>query len=485
MKNMNLLRLKGIKHILFVSLLLFSSTLLGQLISLKTIPVATGDQFLIHPSQNMGMGGISISLTDSLLDHWINPARGAAIQGVKIYTSPVYYRIGNGFGAARSMPISLVWSDDAWFAGGALAIQAMNLAESQTFWGPDVRTLSSNLSENKYFSGFVGRKFKQSSLALSAYRADLSALDGVDLLYANSEEIKQDGDITDLRLGWQRTGRAGSTQEVMLIYNELDMLHKVTYQFWGWERFDEEVETNLDHTVTWGLHTEISAPMNASGWNYGALFTANVKDHPKIPNYEIMNIPRDPGSTTAYNIGVGISKRDDHSSFGIDMIYEPIRSNTWAAADTFMISAEDQLIRPGDKTIENDFEFSNWVLRSGLGWQTEKRTFQLGMQMRTIHYWLDQVDNVLVTTRDQEEYWVEWTTTWGVTLDFSDFKVRYAGRTTMGTGRPGVDAQGIWFGGMEDGMSSGDFIIAPSDALTLEEARVVTHQLSISLPIGR
>ena len=33
-------------------------------------------------------------------------------------------------------------------------------------------------------------------------------------------------------------------------------------------------------------------------------------DHPKIPNYEIMNIPRDPGTSWSYNLGVGIARDD-------------------------------------------------------------------------------------------------------------------------------------------------------------------------------
>ncbi len=106
--------------------------------------------------------------------------------------------------------------------------------------------------------------------------------------------------------------------------------------------------------------------------------------------------------------------------------------------------------------------------------------------MRSIHYWLDQTDFISVTDREQEEYWVEWTTTWGVAMDFKDFTIRYSGKTTMGTGRPGIDTQWLWRGGMlEDVSMGGDFIIAPSDDLTLTEARVMTHQISISLPLRR
>ena len=466
-------------------LLLLGNSISAQLISLKTVPVATGDQFLIFPSQNMSMGGVHIGLKDSLLDHWINPASGGNINGVQVSSSPVYYRIGEGFGSARSMPLALTMNKGNWFGGASFTLQAMNTADNQSWWNPQIRTLSENLSENKYLAGFAGRKLGNISIGVSGYWASLSALDGVDLLYSNSENIHQEGDITDVRVGLNRTLDSGGEIEFLLLRNELDMKHEVMYMDWGIAEPFERIETNLDHTVTRGLHFSHKSPVDEFGWAYGSILTVNQKTHPKIPNYEIMNIPRDPGTTLGYNFGGGISKVSGTSTFGVDIIYEPIKSHTWAEADTHMISSDDELIRPGDKTVENFFDFSNWVLRTGLGWKNANRTFQLGMQMRSIHYWLDQTDFVAVTERDQEEFWVEWTTTWGLAMDFDDFTVRYSGKTTMGTGRPGIDNPWIWRGGFMDASAGGDFIIAPSDDLTLQEARVMTHQISISLPIRR
>ncbi|NQT64506.1 MAG: hypothetical protein HQ556_16205 [Candidatus Marinimicrobia bacterium] len=467
-------------------IILLVNSVSAQLISLKTIPVATGDQFLIFPSQNLSMGGVHIGLKDSLLDHWVNPAFGAAVKGMQVSSSPVYYRIGNGYGSARSMPLAVTWNKGIWFGGASFTLQAMNTADNQTWWNPEIRTLSENIAENKYLAGFFGRKLGNTSIGVGAYWASLSALDGVDLLYANSESIHQEGNLTDIRVGLNRTLSSGGEMELLYLRNELDMKHEVMYRDWGIAEPFERIETNLDHTVTQGIHLAHKSPVDEFGWAYGYMLTVNQKTHPKIPNYEIMNIPRDPGTTLGYNLGGGISKVSENSTFGIDVIYEPIKSHTWAEADTHMISSEEEWIRPGDKTVENYFDFSNWVLRTGLGWKNANRTFQLGMQMRSIHYWLEQTDFIAVTERDQEEYWVEWTTTWGMAMDFDDFTIRYSGKTTMGTGRPGIDTQWIWRGGMLEDMSmGGDFIIAPSDDLTLQEARVMTHQISISLPIRR
>src|SRR2546430_11993898 len=51
----------------------------AQLISIKTVPIAQGDQFEIFPSNNLGMGSVSIALPDTLLDPFLNPAKGARL----------------------------------------------------------------------------------------------------------------------------------------------------------------------------------------------------------------------------------------------------------------------------------------------------------------------------------------------------------------------------------------------------------------------
>ena len=59
-----------------VYLLSLSIASFAQLISIKTVPVASGDQFLIFPSQKLGMGNVSIAVDDHLLDPFHNPAKG-------------------------------------------------------------------------------------------------------------------------------------------------------------------------------------------------------------------------------------------------------------------------------------------------------------------------------------------------------------------------------------------------------------------------
>ncbi|MBI4520246.1 MAG: hypothetical protein HY701_05385 [Gemmatimonadetes bacterium] len=106
--------------------------------------------------------------------------------------------------------------------------------------------------------------------------------------------------------------------------------------------------------------------------------------------------------------------------------------------------------------------------------------------VRSIHYWLTQYDNIQVSMRNQEEDWVEWTPTWGLGFRFPEVEIRYQGRVTNGTGRPGVVPNGRGFAGRGDATlasAGGNIIVAPSGPLTLGDVKVVTHQVSLSLPL--
>ena len=62
-------------------------------------------------------------------------------------------------------------------------------------------------------------------------------------------------------------------------------------------------------------------------------------------------------------------------------------------------------------------------------------------------------------------------------------ELRYSGRLTTGTGRPSV---GFGFDdrAMEDAAAApGDFLVAAAGPLTLQDVRVMTHQVTVAIPI--
>lgn len=486
------------------SILLLGSALLplsgeAQLISLKTVPVAAGDQFLIFPSENLGMGGVTIALDDRSLDPFVNPARGARRGESRFFATPTFYGISENNGNARTLPVGAFMGSDKWFGAAVFAVQQLQTGDNQVFPLPlaDLGIVPSNaLSErsatNQYAFASLGRRFGGGRVAVgaSAMLADLNAVDGVEHMYALSSAIDQFGHVEDYRLGLTTQWAGDRSLEVVVLHNRFDMTHDVTYvdwvltdsTVWIWEQ-RVRVETNLDKTRTWGMHLGYVQPIGSSAWRIGGILTVNRKSHPKIPNYELMNIPRDPGTSWAYNLGVGASKTEGPTTFAVDFIYEPAVSHTWAEALEDVPSASGRVIGAGDKTIENRFNFSNTTIRLGVARTIDIATLQLGLQVRSFDYTLRQQDHVAVTNRRQDEQWMEWTPSWGASFAFADLEVRYVGRVLTGTGRPGV----AWNGGVADRFESAgaanDIVIAPGGPLTLQNARVLTHQVGIAIPI--
>ena len=123
-----------------------------------------------------------------------------------------------------------------------------------------------------------------------------------------------------------------------MLHDRFSMTHDVTWVDQVWDpntrpfEIRARIDNNLDRTNTWGLHLGYSQPVGDSGWRAGAIVTTNLMSHPKLPDYQIsqvMTIPWDPGHSAAYDFGVGIAKTQGLTTFGVDAIYEPIRTHTW------------------------------------------------------------------------------------------------------------------------------------------------------------
>jgi len=471
-------------------------TLGAQVVQLKTVPLATGDQFLLFPSRSLAMGGVALAVDDPLGDAWSNPARGVRIEESLLLGSPTFYRIGSGGGAGRSFPLAALLRGDRWFGGVGFALQQIvnDTGSRELLWlRPDVlwagepTRLSDASRRNIFARAFIGTRLGEGpwSLGLGVSVAGLDAVDGVDLLYANAERIDQHGTTGDVRLGLFRDGDRDRLA-VLVLHDRMSMTHDVTYlDFWWGAPIDgpavsRRVEENLDRTRTWGVHTAYDRDLRAPGWRLGATATVNRKEHPEIPNYEIQNIPRDPGTTWAWEVGVGLSRTRGPTTFAIDLLFQPIWSDTWQEADVNVPTVDGGFVPAGGKTIENDFFFTNVVLRAGLSHDMGRTTVQGGVELRSYDYTLDQRDHVARTFRDQDEAWMEWSPSAGATFRFSDVEVRYAGRLTTGTGRPGVE---LTPAAQADAAVLADFIVAPRAPLTLQETSVMTHQLSVSIPI--
>ncbi len=490
----------------------------AQLIQIKTLPIADGDQWRIFPSANAPMGDLSFALADSLLDPFVNPAKGARVPDRGLFFgSPTFYSVSQNAGGGRTLPLGGVFRFGSTFGGFALALQQLDTirGNGQVFFPPVATPVATDPAvvpatttvtptapsrENRFAFASLGQSFAARSLSVagSVLWSGLRNIDGVDLLYTGSQGVNQHGSALDARLGLTKewAGRRGTrTAEAILLHNRFDMAHDVTWADQVWDPNTRNflsrarVDHNLDKTNTWGMHLAYSQPLADSGWRFGAIATTNLASHPKLPDYQIaqvMVIPWDPGHTAAYDLGLGVSKSHGPTSLGVEAIFEPIATHTWGEAHGPMQSASGATIPDGGKTTENQFRFSNAILRAGAGHDLRITSdqvirLQAGVALRSISYGLDQADHVAETTRHQDEHWVEWTRTWGLSFRFSDLEMRYAGRSVTGTGRPGIVPSGTFFAAADAFTSN--VLAAPAGPLTLTDVRVTTHQFSISVPL--
>lgn len=467
----------------------------AQLINLKTAPVATGDQFMVQPPVNAGMGGLYIAFDDTLGDALVNPAKTGRLNGVKVYMSPTFYRITNGNGTAKTLSVGGLTSANRWFGGLGVAIQDMDRPHAGS------NRLKDQSTNNNYLWLQGGRLLnEETSLGGRLFWAGLGASEGVDMLYPRSDRINQDGYMLDIRLGLDGKMDSRGRYEILALFARTDMTHEVIYQnpciiqpglcspsALTVPNPPSSVEKNMDKTNTWGLHLGYDRPVGESSWRWGSVLTLNIKTHPKIPNYELMNIPRDPGNTWALNAGMGASNTSENNvTFGADFIIEPVWSNTWVEAQEDIWDEEETelLVEKGDKTIENEFAFMNSLVKTGLGWRGKHVLLESGILAKTYRYELKQKDYVEDTFRDQEENWTEWTFSLSAGMIFESVELKYTGLLTTGTGRPGTASS---WGNAEFAMgfasTGGDFIFAPDGELALENARVFTHQVTVTIPL--
>src|SRR5687768_17153191 len=109
-----------------VGLALLPLGLTAQNITLKTVPIPTGEQFLLFPSLRLGMGSVSIALDDSVAAPFANPARRLAEGRARVYATPTFYGETNQSVGGRSLPIAALFAGERFQGGFAVALQQVN-----------------------------------------------------------------------------------------------------------------------------------------------------------------------------------------------------------------------------------------------------------------------------------------------------------------------------------------------------------------------
>lgn len=473
----------------------------SQLIPLKTVPLATGQQFLFHPAENGTIGGVTIALEDSLADPYHNPATGVNMSGMRVFTSPLYYGIGLARGrnvgsSGMTFPLGMSFRTGNFFGGMTWARQSISLEDQwRSMPVPTYFTSQSSPTrdhDNTYTFGMFGVSIPGTafSVGVSAQWADLNAIEGVQYLYANAGDLWQKGTLADYRLGLRGEWEGERVVELLVAHQRTDIEHGWNNPlYWYTDPLASDVIVPMpgrniekDQARGYAFSASYRQPLTAT-LDAGALLVMELKTYPKIPNYQLMNIPRDPGDSHALNFGLGLANNDGRTVLGIDLIYEPAFSETWAEADGSEWLPDGRLLMIGDRTVTNTFDFYNYVARLGL--RSAVRDVGIGVALHRIKYYMKQSNHIMGTRRSQKEQWTEVTISLGFGFDAFGGHVKYLGLFSTGTGRPGVTSvisTAVARTSFTDNATT--FLIAPSGPLSLDEAWTGAHQISfvIQLP---
>jgi hypothetical protein len=430
----------GQRLIAVVAACLAPNAVRAQVVTPRTIPVQQSGQFDIFPSRLAGMAGVSLTLDDTLLDPFVNPAKAIHVRAVVGFTGPAFHRVSEDGGSGSTIPAGVLFSHREWAGGVLVASQRLNRV-------PTIAADAGHVTpHNEYYSALIARQIRPGlTVGLSGYSAQLGGLDGVGQLYAGNDGVDVSGRLLDLRAGLLKEWRNNRSVELLLLHGKSDIAHDARLLIRSWDPNTRQftsaprMEHNDDRTRFWGVHSEMVLPIDTVGSRVGLLLTANRTTHPKIPNYPLVNIPRDPGLTHAFNLGIGIGKALGSTTGGMEIIYEPIWTNTWATAPDAIETDDGTAVPAGGKTIENRFRFSNIKARVGLSRVVDMSTnsttslrVQFGLVVMTNSYSLRHQDNVALTRRDRQFSWTEWGPTFGFGLRIRRIEASYAFQATCG-----------------------------------------------------
>jgi hypothetical protein len=215
----------------------------------------------------------------------------------------------------------------------------------------------------------------------------------------------------------------------------------------------------------------------------GLLAVGNLKDHPKIPDYPITGIPRDPGTTTAFNVGAGLAwTGDSQTTLAIEYAIEPITAKTWVEAESEQ-TINGRPVHAGDVTQRNNYTFLNHILRLGAELRPASwLTLHAGAAFHSYSYdyeFIDEIQGTRRATTPQME-WTEIDITGGATASFGPVTVGYQTGMLFGGG---VLERNQWdrlIDPVFDAQRSADFFLPPNPWVQLTPATDITHQVSAS-----
>lgn len=456
----------------------------AQVVFLRTVPLPAGEQFLVTPTQTLGMGNPSFAVTDAWGDPFVNPARGARNERLRLFALPTFYGADGSSGGGASLPFAVLGRSGRTFGGAALAFQAADDPNAAYYWN-NVPNKPAGLGApvNRYGSVLLGRVLGdgRTSFGLGVSAAHLEAVSAVERLYSNRTWLAQSGRTLEVRAGVLRELGGGRSIEALLLNSRGDLKYDVGRVAWSWMNNTPStqnrywVDHNRDRSNIWGAHVRYVGSADSSGWRPAVIATVNRKTYPSLPDYDIAPVPRDPGESWAFQAGIGTSRVTQKRTIVYEIALEPAWTHTWAN------SAPDSLGSPIVRTSENWLHFIDGHALAGMESRTSWGAWQAGLRIDEVHYSLSrQVFTGTGRDVDTGSSWLEWTPTWGFGVHAGMAELRYTGHITFKGGIAGESKVIV-----TPANSGGSDYVPPAINASDEDFWSAAHQFTVSIPLGK
>lgn len=270
---------------------------------------------------------------------------------------------------------------------------------------------------------------------------------------------------------------------ILGLYHKYDVEEKARYP-----RSSEIANENRYHG--WALSAEYRR-MLSDRIRAGIQLTGNWKIHDAIPNYPISGSAAEgvPGKVRAFDLGFGLSWKNETTLLGLDLIYEPITIEMRSEAPQTWVDFLDKRLRLTMSPLLFQYSFHNRIVRLGMETRlSESLRVRFGVKTKMYNY-----DFVHFDQDDENQIQNEWTEvvlTAGASVTSHKLEFLPCLRMTNGTGIVSSSSGPIIFSGEarrptqyfeadKAAAYSTDIIVRPGDSSVLKPVPVISIQMTI------
>jgi hypothetical protein len=482
-----------VKHLLLLATLAGFLTLQahGQMIQVRTYPILSQDSFTDLPSENRSMGRMHTALRDSLGEGFSNPAmlgRGKAnylfaLPQIGFWKKSERIESRNGAtvivdeasdrAANMSVPVGGVMKCSGFAVAAVAGLEELSSSHMT------VRSGESAHDERVHGSNYpfhLGASWEIPGtdvvIGASGTYVSVHGIDGIQFLYPSPSGASVSGSTYDMRLGAAATIGAGELSAVTG--------HEVAKDLQTILHAHAESEYHQEISDTWFAQAGYRIAVNDQlGLGFEA--TGNWRRHPEFVDYPVVGSPQKAGTTQAYNFSAGMNWRSGQTTFALEYVLEPIRSNTSVlSVRNWLRTINDTILRVGELEQQNKFTFLNHVVRGGVKLEPAPwLAVRLGTEVRfnSLAYEnVNYVDNNN-TTMSPANAWTEVSFSGGLDATFGRLRLIYEGEVL--TGRGLIDRGFSPWLNDANVLKGADFLLVPTAGVTVSPVPVFTNRFTI------